>query len=109
MDTISLVKNMLTAATGAAKGHAKDLENYLKARVKLIADGTAAIAADLLKRKITEEDAKFAFDEIRESEKTAVLAVEATSLAAAQDAINAALAVAAKALSTATGIAVPFP
>ena len=98
---------MLTAATGAAKGHAKDLENFLKARVKLIADGTAAIAADLLKRKITEEDAKFAFDEIRESEKTAVLAVEVTSLAAAQDAINAALAVAAKALSTATGIAVP--
>jgi len=109
MDTISLIKNMLTAATGAAKGHAKDLENYLKARVKLIADGTAEIAADLLKRKITEEDAKFAFDEIRESEKTAVLAVEATTLAAAQDAINAALAVAATALSTATGIAVPFP
>jgi hypothetical protein len=109
MDTISLIKNMLTAALGAAKGHAKDLENYLRARVKLIADGTAAIAADLLKGKITEEDAKFAFDEIRESEKTAVLAVEATSLAAAQDAINAALAIAAKALSTATGIAVPFP
>ena len=98
---------MLTAATGAAKGHAKVLEKYLKARVKLIADGTAEIAADLLKRKITEEDAKFAFDEIRESEKTLVLAVKATSLAAAQDAINAALAVAAKALSTATGIAVP--
>ena len=107
MDTISLIKNMLTAATGAAKGHAKDLENYLKARVKLIADGTAAIAADLLKGKITEEDAKFAFDEIRESEKTAVLAVEVTTLAAAQDAINAALDVAAKALSTAAGIAVP--
>lgn len=107
MDTISLAKNMLTAATGAAKGHARDLENYLKARVELIADGTAEIAADLLKRKITEDDAKFAFEEIRESEKTAVLAVEATSLAAAQDAINAALAVAAKALSTAAGIAVP--
>ena len=107
MDTISLAKNMLIAATGAAKGHAKDLENYLKARVKLIADGTAAIAADLLKGKITEEDAKFAFDEIRESEKTAVLAVAATSLAAAQDAINAALGVAAEALSTATGIAIP--
>jgi hypothetical protein len=107
MDTISLAKNMLTAATGAAKGHAKDLENYLKARVKLIADGTAAIAADRLKKKITKKDAKFAFDEIRESERTAVLAVEATSLAAAQDAINAALDVAAKALRTATGIAVP--
>jgi len=107
MDTISLAKDMLTAATGAAKGHAKDLENYLKARVKLIADGTAAIAADRLKKKITKKDAKFAFDEIRESERTAVLAIEATSLAAAQDAINAALAVAAKALSTATGIAVP--
>src|SRR5205823_6507798 len=103
MDTIRRIKNLLTAAAGAAKGHAKDLENYLKARVKLIDDGTAAIAADLLKRKITEEDAKFAFDEIRESEKAAVLAVDATSLAAAQDAINAALAVPAKALSTATG------
>ena len=88
-------------------GHAGDLEDYLEARVKLIADGTAAIAADLLEGKITNDDAKFAFDEIRESEKTAVLAVEATSLAAAQDAINAALAVAAKALSTAAGIAVP--
>jgi len=91
MDTISLVKNMLTAATGAAAGHAKDLEDYLTARVKLIADGTAAIAADRLKGKITEDDAKFAFDEIRESERTLVLAAQATSLA----------------LSTATGIAVP--
>src|SRR5262245_66570905 len=109
MDTISLAKDMLTAATGAARGHATDLENYLKARVKLIVDGTAAIGADLLEGKITEEDATFAFDEIRKSEKTALLAVEATSLAAAQDAINAALAVAAKALSTATVIALPFP
>ena len=64
---------MLTAATGAAAGHAKDLEDYLTARVKLIADGTAAIAADRLKGKITEDDAKFAFDEIRESERTLVL------------------------------------
>jgi septal ring factor EnvC (AmiA/AmiB activator) len=107
MDTISLAKNMLTAATGAAKGHAKDLENYLKARVKLIADGTAAIAADRLKKKITKEDAKFAFNEIRESENTLARAVEATIRAAAQDAINAALDVAAKALRTAAGIAVP--
>jgi len=107
MDTISLAENMLTAARGAAKGHAKDLENYLQARAMLIADGTAAIAADRLKKKITEEDAEFAFDQIRESETTLVLAVEVTGLAAAQDAINAALAVAAKALSTATGIAIP--
>jgi hypothetical protein len=107
MDTISLAKNMLTAATGAAKGHAKDLENYLEDRVKLIADGAAAIAADRRKKKITKEDAKFAFEQIRESENTLAKAVETTGLAAAQDAINAALAVAAKALSTAAGIAVP--
>jgi len=108
MDTISLAKDMLTAAAGAAKGHAKDLENYFEARAKLIADGTAAIAADRLKKKITKKDAKFAFDEIRESERTTLVkAVEATSRAAAQDAINAALAIAAKALSTATGIAIP--
>ena len=67
------------------------MKHCITARVKLIADGTAAIAADRLKGKITEDDAKFAFDEIRESERTLVLAAQATSLA----------------LSTATGIAVP--
>ena len=97
---------MLTAATKAAKGHATDLKNYLKTRTKLIAQGTAAIAADLLKKAITPDEAKFAFEEIEAEEKTAVLAVEATSLAAAQDAINAALAVASAAINKAIGFAV---
>lgn len=109
MDATALATNMLQAALGAAKGHAADLENYLKARAALIAQGVAAIAADRLSpvNPLTDHDVRFAFQQIRESEKTALLAIQATSLAAAQDAINAALSVAASAASAAIGIALP--
>ena len=103
MDFQNLIPDMLTSARAAAKGHAADLKNYLQARTRLIAEGTVAIARDVLDEEITLDDAKFAFDEIRASEKTAVLAVKATSRAAAQDAINAAIAVASAALSKAVG------
>jgi hypothetical protein len=107
MDTTALVTDMLNAALGAAKGHASDLRDYLKARTKLIAEGVAAIAADRLSPidPITDDDVRFAFAQIREAEKTAALAAQATGLAAAQDAINAALAVAATAANKAIGIA----
>ena len=106
MDITSLIHQMLSAATTAAKGHATDLKNYLQTRTKLIAAGTAAIAKDLASNQITKEDAKFAFEEIRKTEGTAKLAVEATLQAAAQDAINAALGVAASAINKAAGFAV---
>lgn len=41
-----LAKNMMSAASGAAKGHAGDLKNYLKARTTVIAEGVEAIARD---------------------------------------------------------------
>jgi hypothetical protein len=106
MDTASLLTDMLTAATSAAKGHATDLKNYIEARAKLIAEGATAIAADFLSGAITADDARFASSEIREAEKTAILAVEATGQAAAQDAINAALAVASAAVNKAVGFAI---
>ena len=101
-----LVQNMLAAASGAAKGHAADLKNYLEARAKLIAEGVAAIARDRLAGKINDDDVRFAFDEIKESEKSAAAAVAVTAKAAAQDAINAALNVAAAAVNKAAGIAI---
>jgi hypothetical protein len=88
----------------AAKGHAKDLRNYIQARTTLIVDGVARIAADRLAGDIDNDDVKFAFREIKASEKTALLAIQATLKAAAQDAINAVLAVAATAVNQAVGI-----
>jgi hypothetical protein len=103
LDVSALAKNILSAATGAAKGHAADLKNFLEARAQLIADGIAQIAADRLAGSVTDNDVRFAFDQIKESEKTSLLAVDVTLKAAAQDAINAALAVGVDALNKAIG------
>jgi hypothetical protein len=100
-----LIQDMLAGATGAAKGHAADLKSYLEARAKLVADGTVALAADRVANNITDDDVKFAFQQIRDSEMTSLLAIEVTLKAAAQDAINAALAVASDALNKAVGFA----
>jgi chromosome condensin MukBEF complex kleisin-like MukF subunit len=101
-----LAQSILAAASGAAKGHAADLKNYLEARAKLIAQGVATLASDRLSGKINDDDVRFAFDEIKESEKSAAAAVAVTAKAAAQDAINAALNVAAAAVNKAAGIAI---
>jgi len=101
-----LIQGMLGAAAGAAKGHGEDLKNYLETRAKLIAESVAAIASDRLAGKITDDDVRFAFDEIKASEVSAQAAVTVTLKAAAQDAINAALNVAASAVNSAVGIAI---
>jgi hypothetical protein len=101
-----LIQSMLGAAAAAGKGHGEDLENYLQSRARLIAEGAAAIASDRLAGKINDDDVRFAFEEIKESEKTAAAAVAVTAKAAAQDAINAALNVAAAAVNKAAGIAI---
>ena len=101
-----LIQSMLGAASGAAKGHGEDLKNYLQVRAKLIAESAAAIASDRLKNVITDDDVRFAFDEIKASEVSARAAVAVTLKAAAQDAINAALNVAASAINAAAGMAI---
>ena len=101
-----LIQSMLGAASGAAKGHAEDLKNYLEAQAKLIAEGVAAIASDRLAGNINDDDVRFAFDEIKASEVAARAAVAVTLKAAAQDAINAALNVASSAINAAVGIAI---
>lgn len=102
-----LLADMLAAATGAAKGHAADLQNYLETNAKIIADGIAQLARDRLDPvdPITDDDVKFALQQIKESQATALLAVDVTVKAAAQDAINAAIAIGTAALNKAIGIA----
>ncbi|HXA08707.1 MAG TPA: hypothetical protein VNW28_01920 [Chthoniobacterales bacterium] len=105
IDTSDLIQDMLAAATGAAKGHAADLKSYLEARAKLVADGMVELEADRVANNITDDDVKFAFQQIKDSEMTSLLAIDVTLKAAAQDAINAALAVASDALNKAVGFA----
>ncbi|MGH8100083.1 MAG: hypothetical protein ACREIW_02210 [Chthoniobacterales bacterium] len=105
IDFEKLLADMLEAGEKAAKGHAADLKNYLQARAQLIAQSVAQLAQDRRAGKINDSDVKFAFDQIRESEKTQLNAVAVTAKAAAQDAINAALTVAAKTINKAIGIA----
>lgn len=106
IDFERLLADMLKASDKAAKRHAADLKNYLQARVQLIAESVAQLAQDRRAGKINDSDVTFAFDQIRESEKTQLNAVAVTAKAAAQDAINAALAVAATTINKAIGIAI---
>lgn len=105
IDLSALTGNITQAAVGAAKGHARDLKAYLQARARLLASGAAQIAADRLAGKINDDDVRFAYEQIREAEQTALLAAKVTAKAAAQDAINAALAVVGDAINKAVGIA----
>jgi hypothetical protein len=100
-----LTQDIVAAATGAAKGHATDLKQYVEAQAKLIAEGVKQIASDRIQNKMTDDDVRFAFDQIKESEATSLLAIEVTLKAAAQDAINAAISVAEAAINKAVGIA----
>ena len=101
----ALATSITEAAAGAAKGHAQDLKTYLQARAKLLAAGVAQIAAYRLAGEITDDDVRFAFEQIKKSEQTALRAVQVTAKAAAQDAINAALGVVSTAINGAIGIA----
>lgn len=101
-----LVANMLSAASGAAEGHAGDLKNYLEARATLIAQGVAAIARERAAGLMTDDEVQFAFDEIKATASSGMSAIKATARAAAQDAINAALNVAASAINAAFGTAI---
>src|SRR5437773_6331953 len=96
-----LTQDIIAAATRAAKGHAADLKQYVEAHSKIIAEGAKEIASDRIQNKITDEDMRFAFDQIKESEATSLLAIEVTLKAAAQDAINAAISVAEAAINKA--------
>lgn len=104
IDVAALFKTALQDGLAAAKDHRKDLRVYLKARARLIAEGVAQLAADRENGDIDDDDVRFAFEQIRKSEKTALLAIQATGKAAAQDAINAMLAVASAAMNKATGL-----
>ena len=105
IDFQNLIASMTSAAVNAAHGHAEDLKEFIDAHAQLIASGLVAIGDDLAGNKIDEEGAQFAFDQIKDEQATALTAIDATLKTAAQDAINAALNVAAAIASKAFGFA----
>ncbi len=104
MDATELLNSALRDGLAAAKGHEKELRGYLRKRARLIADGAARLADEHAQGLISEDDVRFGFSEIRKSEKTALRTMQAAAKAAAQDAINAMLAVAAGAVNNAIGV-----
>ena len=106
IDTKLLAESAFDAALAAAKGQAKNVKTYAKKRAKIIAEGAVALAKDRIAGHIDNDDVKFAWEQIRLTERSARLAVQVATRAALQDAINAALAVAAGAVNQAVGIKV---
>jgi hypothetical protein len=106
IDVEALFKTAVHDGVAAAKGHSKDLRAYIEARARLVAEGAARLAIDRVNGDIDDDDLRFAYQEIRASEMTALPAIQATAKAAAQDAINAVLSVASAALKQATGVAI---
>ena len=106
IDFTQLLKNMIAAATGAAKGHADDLKQFIENQARITNETMQAIVEDRLAKKITDDDAKFGLEQLYESARAATDAIEVTAQAAAQDAINAALKVATDAIQKAIGITV---
>lgn len=103
MDAAELLKTILSGGLTAAGAHREELRTYIDARARLIASGVARLATDRILGLIDDDDVRFAVDEIRASEKTHLLALQATGKAAAQDAINAMLGIAVGALNKAVG------
>ena len=106
IDFNSLLQNMIAAATGAAKGHADDLKQFIENQARIANETLQAIVEDRLRDKITAEEAKFGLEQMYESARASKDAIEVTLQAAAQDAINAVLKVATDAIQKAIGLTV---
>jgi hypothetical protein len=116
------LKKMIEAAAGAAKIHWNDFRTYAEQEFKRLAEAGAWLEADYiadvaaaerqqkaanrekLKRK-AKLRAELAFDSLRLASEGVVTAAKADAKIAAQDAINAALAVLRTAVNESVGIA----
>jgi hypothetical protein len=115
------LKKMIEAAVAAAKIHWNDFRTYAEQEFKKLAEAGAWLEADYIadvaaaevhqdaaKRDELKEKAKLraelAFDSLRLASEGVVTATKADAKIAAQDAINAALAVLRKAINDSVGI-----
>jgi hypothetical protein len=106
MNFQNILEGMLAAAKKAAGKHWKDMSSYLEAEFKRAKDEAAAGALEVARGTKKPEQAKIELEAIEESLRDVRLAATVDVKAAAQDAINAALAVLRAAVNQAAGIAI---
>ena len=114
---------MLSAASGAAKGHWEALRNYAELEFKRLSETALGLEADFVsdmvaaqvetnskERATMERRAKrrmeLAFESLKLAAEGIVIAANADARLAAQDAVNAALGVLRSAINTSIGVAV---
>lgn len=100
-----LGQEMLAAALPILKTHAIDAEGFASVEFKKIGETLVSIEQMLLVGQINQQQADLLFDMQKSASRSVLLTVKGLSLLAAQEAINAALAV----VRTAVNAAVKFP
>lgn len=105
LDAKALAMQMLAAALPILKAQAIDAESFASVEFKKIADTIASIEVMLHAGQITDQQAEILLDMQRSASRSVLLTLKGLSLLAAEEAINAALAV----VRTVVNAAVKFP
>ena len=103
IDVDSLAREMLAAAKGVLKRRWPDVRDYAAQEMKKIASDIAFIEMQVAAGKMTEDQARLHLGIQKNAARTVLLATEGIGLIAAEEAINAAAKVIAKAVNTALG------
>ena len=91
LSVADLAKKMLGAMVPVLKAHWKDVSDYAKTEAKKTAETLALIARKYADKTIDGDTARAYLDMQKLSTQNVLLAIEGIGLAAAQEAINAAL------------------
>jgi hypothetical protein len=105
IDTAALAQEMLAAARGVLKKRWPDVRDYATQEMRKLAADAVFIEEQVAAKKMTPEQAKLLLGIQQNAARTVLLAAEGIGLLAAEEAINAAARVAAKAVNTALGVA----
>jgi hypothetical protein len=103
IDTAALAEEMIAAARGVLKKRWPDVRDYATQEMKKLAADAVFIEAQVAEKKMSPEQAKLLLGIQQNAARTVLLAAEGMSLIAAEEAINAAIRVAGKAVNTAIG------
>lgn len=105
LDVGTLATQMLSAALPILKKDAQDAESFAKTEFTKIAQTIAAIGEQVISGQINQQQAGLLLDMQTSASRNVLLTLQGLALLAAEEAINAALAVVKTAVNTALGFA----
>jgi sulfite reductase beta subunit-like hemoprotein len=105
IDAADLAEEMLAAASAVLKKRWPDVRDYATQEMRKLAADAVYIEAQVAEKRMTPEQAKLLLGIQRNAARTVLLAAEGIGLLAAEEAINAAMRVAGKAVNSALGFA----